>query len=62
MKHFWPTGAEIVENITFGEHPAAAAGRGTTKARSEGYSNSRAFISIIGATCVISGEKVGGNG
>ena len=59
MYHFWPTGAEIVENVTFGEHPAAAATRGTIKAGSAGPWNSRAFISIINATCVISGEKVG---
>ena len=62
MYHFWPTGAEIVENVTFGEHPAAAAGRGTTTAGSGGTWNSRAFISIIGATCVISWKKVGCNG
>ena len=55
MKHFWPTGAEIVENVTFGEHPAATRGRWDTKTPSGAYSNSRAFISIIGATCVIPG-------
>ena len=56
MKHFWPTGAEIVENITFGEHPAATTSRWSTKAGSAGAWNSRAFISIIDATCVIPGE------
>ena len=56
MYHFWQTGAEIVENVTFGEHPVAAASRVATKAGSGGPWNSRAFISIINATCVISGE------
>ena len=56
MKHFWPTGAEIVENITFGEHLAATTGRWSTTTRFGGYSNSWAFISIIAATCVIPGE------
>ena len=51
--HFWPTGAEIVENITFGEHLAATKGRWGTITGSGAYSNSRTFISIIGATCVI---------
>ena len=62
MYHFWQTGAETVENITFGEHPAVTRDRRSTKAGSEGAWNSRAFIGIIGATCVISGEKVGCNG
>ena len=52
MYHFWPTGAEIVENVTFGDHPVAAASKVATKARSAGSWNSRAFISRIGATCV----------
>ena len=56
MYHFWPTGAEIMENITFGEHLAATKGRWDTKARSGGSWNSIAFISIIGATCVIPEE------
>ena len=62
MYHFWPTGAEIMENVTFGEHPAATGGRWATKIGSGGSWNSRAFISIIGATCVISYEKVGCHG
>ena len=56
MKHFWPTGAEIVENITFGDHLAATRNRWSTTTGSAGAWNSRAFISIIGATCVIPGE------
>ena len=62
MKHFWPTGVEIVENVTFGEHPAATTGRGATKDSSAGTRNSRAFISIINATCVISWKLQRGNG
>ena len=56
MYHFWQTGAEIVENVTFGEHLVATTGRWTTKTGSGGYWNSRAFIRIIVATCVIPGE------
>ena len=59
MTHFWQTGAETVENIMFGEHPAATRDRWGTITRSGGPWNSRAFIGIIGATCVISGGKVG---
>ena len=56
MYHFWQTGAETVENVTFGEHPAAAAGRVGIKAGFAGSRNSRAFMSIINATCVIPWE------
>ena len=59
---FWQAGAETMKNVMFGEHPAAAGGRRTTKAGSGGTKNFSAFISIIGATCVISGEIYGGNG
>ena len=62
MYHFWQTGAETVENVRFGEHPAGGPGRGTTKDSSGGTRNSRAVISIISATCVISGEIQKGNG
>ena len=27
MYHFWQTGTEIVENVTFGEHPAVTRSR-----------------------------------
>ena len=53
MYHFWQTGAEIVENVTFGEHPATTKGRWDPTAPSGGSWNSWAFISIIVATCVI---------
>ena len=62
INQFWPTGAETVENVRFGEHPAATTGRWSTKARSAASWFFRAFISIIGATCVISWEKWGGTG
>ena len=62
MYHFWQTGAEIVENVRFGEHPAATTDRWSTTTRSGASWNSRAFISRIGATCVISGEIERGNG
>ena len=62
MYHFWQAGAETVENVRFGEHPAGGPDRGTTTSSSAGTRNSRAFIGIIGATCVISGGKVGCNG
>ena len=59
MYHFWQSGAETVENVSFGEHPAGGPDRWSTKAGSGGSWFSRAFIGIICATCVISGEKVG---
>ena len=62
MYHFWQTGAETVENVRFGEHPTGGPDRRDTKAPSGASWNSWAFISIIGATCVISGEKVGEDG
>ena len=62
MYHFGQAGAEKVENVRFGEHPAGGPDRQTTKIRFGGSWNSRAFIGIIGATCVISGGKVGCNG
>ena len=62
MYHVWQTGAETVENVRFGEHPAGGPDRWGTITRSAGSWNSRAFISIIGATCVISGGEVGCNG
>ena len=56
MYHFWQTGAETMENVRFGEHPAGGPDRRGTKAGSAGAWFFRAFIGIIGATCVISGE------
>ena len=56
MYHFWQTGAETVENVRFGEHPAGGPDRWATTIGSAGTKNSRAFIGTIGATCVISGE------
>ena len=56
MYHFWQTGAETMENVRFGEHPAGGPDRWTTTTGSAGYSDSWAFIGIICATCVISGE------
>ena len=56
MHNFWQTGVETVEDVRFGEHPAGGPDRWTTKTCSGGCSDSWAFISIIGATCVISGE------
>ena len=62
MKHFCQTGAEIVENVSFGKHPATTKSRWGTKADSAGAWNFRAFKGIIGATCVIPGKIYRGNG
>ena len=62
MYHFWQSGAETVENIRFGEHPASAPDRRTTTTRSAGSWIFRAFISNIGASIALVEEKVRGNG